>query len=86
MAILQDVGFLIGCAGDGLSSSVTIDLHNYIIASHVLPITPSKLVFVSDSGGHAILSSSLSGTKVTVNFVAAPLNGSSINLDITLGF
>ncbi len=83
MAALQRVAFSRSVEGDGVATSITIDFAEEIRKNNILPIIPTSIIFTQIGAPDTIVSSSLSGTQVTVNF-ANPLVGGA--LSIHLGF
>jgi hypothetical protein len=73
MAIQQFVPInAIQLYGDGVSTSITIDISNYLRGLNVLPGIPASVLAVTGTTGFTVSSFSLSGAMLTVNFVTAP--------------
>lgn len=83
--ITQLVGFTRILIGDGTLTSVVLDLSDDIKALTVLPDDPSAIYAVNLTGGDgtvSVVSSSLSGKKVTITFneaLPAPNPGTGTN-------
>jgi hypothetical protein len=62
--------------GDGTSTSITLDITNFVRTSNILPNVPQSVVGYSVSGGiPSIASCSLAGMLMTITFSSAPLVG-----------
>lgn len=72
--------------GDGVSSSISIDLTNYLRVLNVLPNTPAGILSVSATSGVTVASSSLSGNILSVTFTSAPASGLNFGLSVSLYF
>lgn len=85
MAITQFYLVNVPIAGDGVSTSVTVDLAKQIDA---LPVLPREISRVLDTAIFvpAITSTSFSGTQLTLNFATAPADGRIGLAQIYLGF
>ena len=75
--------FAFTIVGDGVATSITIELKGFIKLKGVFPLTPSTIISLSSSVTPAITSSSLSGSKITVNYAGIIDSGS---LTVNLGF
>lgn len=86
MAITQIVSFIIPILGDGVSTTMDIDLHDYIELKQVLPKQPSTVQWVGlDSGGPAV-TATLNGTVVSLTFATALATLPAYTLTLQLGF
>lgn len=86
MAITQSVSFVLPIVGDGVSTTMDIDLYNYIAEKNVLPKTPSVVQWVGlDAGGPAV-TATLSGSVIHLSFASALGTVPAYNLTIQLGF
>lgn len=84
MAIYQSQGWPLGIVGDGVSTTMVIDMYDYIKQTNILPKTPSAILDLSVTAGPAV-TGTLSGSILTLTF-ASPLAFASWTLNVELGF
>lgn len=86
MAITKYYGWSVTVIGDGVSTSFDWDVRDLIKQGGIYPASPTAIYSCSASSSPAVSSSSLNGTKITVNFVSAPSAGSFNNVSAALEF
>lgn len=85
MALYRVESFAITTLGDGVSTTITVDLYEDIAAVTILPKNPRVIVSTSSNGG-IITSATLVGSAVDVVFATPPSANFQFNINITLGF
>lgn len=86
MAILQTFSFNASLCGDGVSSTINLDVSNWLKGFNGLPNSPSTVIAVTPSSGVTLLSASISNNILQVTFNSAPANNLVFNLAVALGF
>lgn len=83
MTIKLTATFPIAFQPDGVSTSVSADLTEYIRIKGLLPATPTSVIHVDSNITPALVSTSLVGQTVTLTY-ASVIDGNSFTL--TMGF
>jgi hypothetical protein len=87
MSIQQYSGpIIVGFVGDGVSTTIIVDLSNYIRALSTLPNVASGVFNITNNGAYTITGSSISQNILSVTFSTAPTNGVNFNLNVYLTF